>query len=139
MIAITVAAILAAIATPAYKDYVRRARRADAMSSLQEIQLTQAKWRANNPAYAAYVTSVWSPPSSAACEGDANVEDYSMNCHYELAMPAASATGFTATATPNPNTATGLDQQNDLCGTYAIDQDGPVKDDASYADADCWR
>lgn len=135
MITITVAAILAAIAIPAYKDYVRRARRADAMSSLQEVQLAQAKWRTNNPAYA-YLATVWTPPSNGSCEDDPTPYDYSGKCHYVLSVISVSAIGFTATAAPNPGTGTGLDQANDACGTYAINQDGP---DFSYADKDCWR
>lgn len=139
MITITVVAILAAIAIPAYKDYVQRARRSDAMASLQEIQLAQAKWRANNPSYS-YLSSVWAEPSDGTCEDNPTPYDYSGDCHYVLSVTAATAIGFTATAAPNPNTATGADQQNDRCGTYAINQDGPIKDDpANYADSDCWR
>ena len=51
MIAVVVIAILAAIALPAYQDYVRKARRSDAMDALLLIQNLQERYRANNPTY----------------------------------------------------------------------------------------
>lgn len=51
MIVIAIVGVLAAIALPAYQDYAKKARRADAMGGLLNIQLSLEKWRANNASY----------------------------------------------------------------------------------------
>ncbi|MEA3298656.1 MAG: type IV pilin protein [Pseudomonadota bacterium] len=86
MIAVIVIGILAAIALPAYQDYVREARRADALDSLMYIQNLQEKWRANNPAYGSL--------ANIGFTGTTSVDGY-----YSLAVSGASATGFVVTAT----------------------------------------
>lgn len=122
MLVVTIVAIISAIAYPSFKEYVRSARRADAQSSLEQLRLQQAKWRANNRTYGA-LGNVWT-------NGTDSLEGY-----YRIGIVEGSVTAiaFTATATP-----TG-DQANDDCGTFAINQDGPVGGGA-YADlAECWR
>lgn len=59
MIAVAIIGILSAIAYPSYTDYVRKARRAEAKSMLQEIQLLQEKYRANNSAYGTLTNLNW--------------------------------------------------------------------------------
>lgn len=51
MIAVAIIGILAAIALPAYQNYVREARRSDAMAGLLDLQRQQERWRVNNTAY----------------------------------------------------------------------------------------
>ncbi len=87
MIAVIIIAILAGIALPAYQDYVRKARRADAHDSLMFIHNLQEKWRANNPQYSGSLADI-------GFTGAASADGY-----YSLALSGASATGFTATAT----------------------------------------
>ena len=58
MITVAIDAILAAIAYPFYAGQVEKARRADPMTSLQQLALAQAKWRANNTAYPATLSDV---------------------------------------------------------------------------------
>lgn len=55
LVALTIVGILAAIAVPAYLDSVRRARRADAITALQQVMLLQERYRANNPQYATHL------------------------------------------------------------------------------------
>ena len=52
MAVVVVIAILAAIALPAFTEQVRRSRRAEAITLLNQISQEQERWRANNPAYA---------------------------------------------------------------------------------------
>ena len=59
MIAVAIIGILSAIAYPSYTDYVRKARRAEAKSMLQEIQLVQEKYRANNSTYGTLTNLGW--------------------------------------------------------------------------------
>jgi type IV pilus assembly protein PilE len=51
MIVVVIVGILAAIALPAYQDYVRKSRRAEALTQMLDLQLTEEKYRANNSTY----------------------------------------------------------------------------------------
>lgn len=53
LIVIAIVAVLAAIAVPAYRDYVLRGRRTEAMSGLNDLQLREEQFRTNNPAFSA--------------------------------------------------------------------------------------
>ena len=119
MIAVAVIAILAALAYPAFTDQVRKARRADAKTSLEDLRLEQEKWRANNRTDGS-LANVWT--------GNDSLEG-----HYRLAVTANNATGFTATATPLG------DQVHDSCGTFAINQSGPDGSGDNDDVAGCWR
>jgi len=122
MIAVIVIGILAAIAVPAYQDYVRKARRADALDSLMYIQNLQEKWRANNSTYSDSLSDI-------GFTGTTSVDGY-----YGLALSGASATGFTATAT-----AQGAQSSDTDCAsiTITVSADNPrgVKGGTS---ANCW-
>lgn len=83
MIVVVIVGVLAMIALPAYQDFIRKGRRADALTIMLNTQLQQEKWRANNMKYAATAASVGSPSS-----------DY-----YNFAIVAAT-NSYTITATP---------------------------------------
>jgi len=131
LIAVAIVAILAAIAFPAYEEQVRKSRRADAMNGLQEIQAAQEKWRANHTDYTANLMGANCGDADAATNTGLCIASASDQGYYTLAITAASRTAFTATATP-----TG-DQTADSCGTFAVNQDGPVT--TGFADAACWK
>jgi len=67
LIAMAVAAILAAIAFPAYQDQVRRVRRAEARAALQEVAVRQQEFYLNNRTYtAAFGATGLNMPATAA-------------------------------------------------------------------------
>ncbi len=121
MIVVAIVAILGSIALPAYQDSLRKGRRADAMTSLLQIQMQQEKWRANNPTYNSALSGLgWS--------GTDSLEGY-----YTVAISASSAITFTATATPK----SGGPQSGDSCGTFTITSNGP--DISTTAKKKCWN
>ncbi len=125
----TAIAILAGLAFPAYMDYTQRARRSDAMTALLRVQQAEEKWRANNPQYSADLTELG---FTANGSGDfASPDGY-----YLLNVDAADAGSYRATATPD---ASGPQAGDSDCGTFAVNQDGAIIDDGSYAGASCWK
>lgn len=86
MIVVAVAGILFAVAMPAYQDFVRKGRRAEAREALLRIMQAQERWRSNNVSYSAnLVTDLRQTATSA----DGN---------YALSISGVSGTGYTATA-----------------------------------------
>ncbi len=123
MIAVSIVAILTAIALPSYQGQIRRSRRSEGQVALLAIAIAQEKMRANCTQYASTVAgtpncdAAESPPyalglSATTPEGD-----------YHLSLSGVSATGFTASATPvgdqAKDTAGGV-----ACDPLTIDQDG---------------
>ena len=100
MIVVVIIAVLLAIAIPSFQEYMRRARRADAISCLQQMQLSQERWRANNPTYgtAAQIGACTSP-------------------YYTFTVTGNTATNFTLTATR-----AGAQTTDSTCGNYSITQ-----------------
>lgn len=87
MLTAVIIAILAAVAIPTYQQYMLRSRRADATSALNSIQLTQERYRANQPSYATSLSTL-GISSSTSPQG-----------HYTIAISDAAATGYKLTAT----------------------------------------
>lgn len=120
LIALTIIAILAALAYPDFRASLQRSRRVDAVTSLLSVRAAQEKWRANHPSYAELTELGWT--DAVSTEG-----------YYQLRLLESSAAAFFALAEPQPDGP----QQDDPCGVFAIDQRGPVFE--GYADAACWR
>jgi len=91
LIVLVIVGILAGVAWPSFREMVHKSRRADAMSALTEIMQAQERWRANNPAYKAALSSPALPGARTTSQAG----------HYALAITAdsATATAYTATAT----------------------------------------
>jgi type IV pilus assembly protein PilE len=119
--ALAIVAILATLAFPGFQEALMRGRRGDAVASLLAVQLAQEKWRANHPAYADLDALGWADAAS-------------LDGHYLLRLSERSAAGYRVTAAPRPDGP----QRDDACGTFALNERGPVIT-PGYADAACWR
>lgn len=100
---VAIVAILAAIALPAYNNQVRKGRRSEAISTLQDAQLRLERWRVDHADFTnTPVSSNYPSPADTT--------------HYDFTVTAATATpnNYTLTAAPLG------DQQSDECGTLTI-------------------
>ena len=118
MIVLVVAAVIIMIAIPAFTAQMRKSRRSEVLAQLQSLALQQEQFRANNAAYATTV-QLGNPTAT----------------HYNIAVAAQSATGFTLTATAK----VGDDQNNDVssgtgCANLSLDQSG-----GKGSTAACWQ
>lgn len=103
MFVVGIIAIVVALAYPAYLDQVRKARRADAESSLlAAAQILERCFTRLN----AYNADGCPDPAGASDEG-----------YYQITV-ARDATSYTLTAAPQG------DQANDPCGNYTLDHLG---------------
>ena len=122
MVVVALIGVLAAIAVPAYQEYARKARRADAKNALIALQLQQEKWRASNPSYTTTLA-------------DLNWLATSPDGYYSLRifpLTSVSATAYNMEAQPIGR------QAGDRCGTFAVNQSGN-NTTGDYANADCWK
>lgn len=132
-------AILAGLSYPAYSDYMRKSRRADATVTLMELQLAQEKQRASQPSYAKTLAEL-----GQTTNADGIFQ--TPGGHYQLTMPDPSTSGldktmaYQITATPLTT-----HQKEDSCTAFVVTQQGADirTDDASGLTADekkkCWN
>jgi type IV pilus assembly protein PilE len=104
MVVVAIVGILAAIAIPAYDNYITRSRRSDAFTALETVRAAQEMYRAERGLYQTAIGSL--PGCSATMAGD----------NYTIALPAVTATTFTVRATPQAR------QAGDF--TFTVDQNG---------------
>ena len=125
MIVVAVIAVLAIIAVSSYGEQVRKGRRADAARFVGDLQLKLEQWRAENPCYG---QSGVAPCSTFTASGTyPSVPTSVVSPYYAIAIPSASATAYSITATPR-----GV-QAGDRCGVLTGTQTGKP----SWANADC--
>ncbi len=99
MIVVAIVAILAAVALPAYQSSVRKSRRVDAIASMQQVQQSQERIRANVSTYA----SKFGPAADEIASAGATASTTSVNSadgYYTLTLSGASGSGYTLTAAP---------------------------------------
>ncbi len=115
MMVLTIVAILGAIAVPSYTQYTRRAHRTDAKTALLRLATNQERFYLQNRRYGTN--------AELAALGFPNNPPRSDNGAYAIAITAADASGFTATATAVAGGA--FDQRNDTdCLQFKIDETG---------------
>ncbi len=102
MVVVAILGILSSIAFPAYQEYVKKGRRADAMQALSRVMQEQERHRSNNATYAGDLATL-------GLTGTSN------DGYYNLALSGATGSGYTITAT-----ATGVQLSDTTCGTMGV-------------------
>ena len=123
MIVVAIAAILFAIALPAYQDQVRRTKRSDGKGYLMEIAAAQERFFSQNVSYATKITTGAVGETSLGFSSTTSPEGY-----YTVSL-AGTATTFTLTATP-----TFTDTE---CTTLSLTHTNAQSATGTTA-ADCW-
>jgi len=123
MIVVAVIGILAAVAYPAYQDYVIRAKRGDAMNALAAVRIAQEKYRANNTSF-------------ADSTGTLGVSALSGDGYWDISVASYSSSSFIITAIPNGHV-------DDSCEFFAVDRNGPNYSwtiaGKTIANNECWE
>lgn len=126
MVALAIAAILAALALPSFRQHVLKARRAEAIAALTAVQQAQERFRTHRPAYAGSLAELRQATHSA--QG-----------RYAIRVIDAGPSSYTVIATP-----LGGQADDRQCGAISVRLErGNVTNqaiDASGADSSrqCW-
>lgn len=127
MIALVIAAILASIAVPSYRQYVLRSHRVEATSALLRVAAAQEKFYLQNNTYTDNVGVVDGLAFSA---DDDTASFITENGWYEVTVTAADVDSFTLKAEPQG------DQVDDsACSSFGLESTG-VK---SASGEKCWK
>lgn len=87
LITLGLLSVLTALVLPTYQQQQRQARRTDGQAALLQLQVDQARWRSQHNRYTESLTDLgWT-------------SDRSPQGHYQITVTAASAGGYTASAT----------------------------------------
>jgi type IV pilus assembly protein PilE len=117
MVVVAIVGMLAAIAIPAYNNYVTRSRRSDAFTALETVRAAQEMYRAEKGFYASdFVdggTTVLAGCSPTMASGN-----------YTINVNRPTATTFTVTATPQNKQADDFYFRINQNGTQTYSSDG---------------
>ena len=116
MIVVAVIAILAIIAISSYGEQIRKGRRAEAARFVGDLQLKLEQWRGENPCYG---QSGVAPCGTFTASGSyPPIPTSAVSKYYTIAIPTASATAYSITATPRDV------QTGDRCGVLTGSETG---------------
>jgi len=107
MIVVVIVGILAAVAIPAYDNYITRSRRSDAFTALETVRAAQEMYRAERGFYAGTIGSL---PGCGSGMAD----------NYTIGVTRTDNTHYTALA----DATAGGNQANDRYSQFRINQDG---------------
>jgi type IV pilus assembly protein PilE len=136
IVTMVIAAILAAIAIPAYSNYVRKAHRTEAKSAVLDIASLEERWFSTNNSY----TDV---PSNLGYSGAAGTAFTIGSGYYNVLVAKVDATTSTALATYTITATAINDQLKDTqCRTFQVTNNGAqtAADSASAVNTNtCWH
>jgi type IV pilus assembly protein PilE len=89
LIALSMAGVLSSVALPTFQGQLQKARRADALVTMMQVQLAQSRWRANGTGYATLAQIGVASVSSAGHYTLAIASDN--DDHYEVRAAATGA------------------------------------------------
>lgn len=129
VIAMVIAAMLAAIAIPAYSSYVRKARRTDAKTALLNLASLEERLFSTTNNYSATATDLGYAAWPASVGGG----------YYTVAAPTVTAATTAAPATYSFTATAVNDQMKDTqCLTFTVTSAG-VQSAAPDVSGTCWR
>lgn len=114
MIVVAIVAILAVIAVPIFSEQVRKSRRSQAMTNIQDIQMGLERWRVDHASFAGF-----------AIPGGMDSD------FYTFSIASADATSYTIEADPQGA------QDGDRCGTLSLTNTAGTVTKLP-GDAGCW-
>lgn len=129
LVVLAIAALLAAIAYPSYQGAVQKARRTEALAWFAQLQLAQARHRANHPRHATL--------------GELGLGTRTPGGHYALSEQAPTASGYQVLASATGSQAADLRCRHlrlQLSGAEVRLASGPDPsvDNADAANRRCW-
>ena len=135
MIVVAIIAILAAIAVPAYSNYVVKAHRVAAEGCLSEHANYMERYYTTNLSYKADSGGTANPLASKALTLDcASAQRTGANYQYDVPASSLSVSSYTVTATPINGQLT----RDTKCGTLSLAQTGKRDATGSAGQAGCW-
>ena len=136
LVTMVIAAILAAIAIPAYSNYVRKAHRTEAKSAVLDIASLEERWFSTNNSY----TDV---PSNLGYTGAAGTAFNVGSGYYNVLVSVLPATSSTTLATYTITATAINDQLKDTqCRSFQVTNNGAqtAADSASAVNTNtCWH
>jgi type IV pilus assembly protein PilE len=128
MVVVAIVGILAAIAIPAYNDYITRARRSDAFTALETIRAAQEMFRAESGVYR--TTADFNAGLLPGCSQNMAGSNYTISVTTGANPPPT----FTATATAQAKQAGDFSFRIDQNGTQSYNDHGTWKTDKKFED-----
>ncbi|WP_162902405.1 type IV pilin protein [Facilibium subflavum] len=128
LIAVTVIAILTAIAIPFYNNYMLKTHRSDAVTSLNTLALNEEEYMLDQGVYTGTLADIWS--STTSSEGYYNLTLQLLDENGNITAVPADATGFEIQADPTGSQASDTD-----CDPMILTvNNGQI----SRSPSDCW-
>lgn len=133
LVVVTIIALLTAVAVPSYRQYVLRAKRADATTALLRLAAMQERFYIQNNSYASSAQMATAPPAGLGIGG-------TERGYYVLEITSGDlTTGYTATASID---ADGEQHDDGECAVFSVDERG-LRSASNSGGADnterCWR